>query len=147
MTTRERIEADFVKEMKARNETAVSTLRMLRASLKNIEIEKMKPLEEGEIIDAIGKELKKLRDALESFAQGKREDLVQKTRQEIAFLETYLPQQLSEDELRSLVQEKIKAAGAVTAKDFGKIMAEVMKDVKGRAEGGKISLLIKEMLT
>ncbi len=146
MTIRERIEQDFTKELKARNASAVSTLRMLRAALKNAEIEKMKPLEEPEVLDVIGREVKKLRDGLESFVAGNREDLAAAARAEIALLQAYLPEQLDDAGLKSIVDQKLAAMGPLTDKDFGKLMAEVMKETKGRAEGNKVSKLVKEAL-
>ena len=146
MSIRERIEQDFTKELKARNAFAVSSLRMLRAALKNAEIEKMKPLEESDILDVLGKEVKKLRDALESFKAAGREDLAEKTVAEIAIIEAYLPARLDDDALRELVRTKIAAAGTVTPKDFGRLMTDVMKDAKGRAEGAKVSQYVKEAL-
>jgi uncharacterized protein YqeY len=146
MNTRERIDNDFAKEFKARNASATSTLRMLRATLKNAEIEKMKPLEEEEVVELVGREVKKLKDAMESFKAGGRQDLIAQTDAELSVLGAYLPAQLDDDALRAIVKEKVAAAGAVTAKDFGKIMAEVMKDAKGRAEGSKVGQLVKEAL-
>jgi uncharacterized protein YqeY len=146
MTTRERIENDFTKEFKARNASAVSTLRMLRAALKNVEIEKMKPLEEAEVVDVIGREVKKLRDGVESFVAGGREDLAGSARQEIALLETYLPAQLDDAGLRELVGAKAAAMGPLTEKDFGRLMKEVMKEVAGRADGQKVGAAVKAVL-
>ncbi len=146
MTTRERLENDYTREFKARNASAVSTLRMLRAAVKNAEIEKMKPLEEDEVVDIIGREVKKLRDALQTFVTGAREDLAAQTRVEIILMEAYLPAQLSDDELRGIIMKKVAESGQLTAKDFGRLMAEVMKDVKGKAEGAKVSTYIKEAL-
>lgn len=146
MTTRERIDTDFTKELKARNASAVSTLRMLRAALKNAEIEKMRPLEEADVIDVIGREVKKLRDGLESFVAGGREDLASQARDELALLASYLPAQLDDDGLRELIRRKMEASGPLTAKDFGRLMNEVMKEAKGKADGGKVSALVKEAL-
>src|SRR5512142_3140412 len=135
MTTRERIEQDLTRELKARNASAVSTLRMLRAALNNFEIEKMKPLDEADVLDVLGRELKKLRDGLESFAAAGREDLAAPARAEIALLQTYQPAQLDDDGLKAIVQQKLQAMGPLTEKDFGRLMAEVMKEAKGKAEG------------
>ena len=146
MNTRERIDNDFAKEFKARNASAASTLRMLRAALKYGDIEKMKPLEEEEVVDLVGREVKKLKDAMESFKAGGRNDLVAQSEAEVATLSIYLPAQLDDDALRAMVKEKVSAAGAVTAKDFGRLMAEVMKDAKGRAEGAKVGQMVKEAL-
>lgn len=146
MNTRERIDNDFAKEFKARNASAASTLRMLRAAIKNADIEKMKPLEEEEVVELVGREVKKLKDAMDSFKTGGRNDLVAQTEAELAILSIYLPAQLDDDALRAIVKDKVAAAGAVTAKDFGRIMAEVMKDTKGRAEGAKVGQMVKEAI-
>lgn len=146
MTTRERIEQDFTKEFKARNASAVSTLRMLRAALKNAEIEKMKPLEEAEVMDVLGREVKKLRDGLDSFVAGGREDLAAQARQELDLLKAYLPEQLDDDGLKAIVKQKMATMGPLTEKDFGRLMKEVMEEAKGRAEGNKVSKAVKEAL-
>src|SRR5512142_223888 len=146
MTTRERIEQDLTRELKARNASAVSTLRMLRAALKNAEIDKMKPLEEADVLDVLGREVKKLRDGLESYVAGGREDLAAPARQEIALLETYLPAQLDDEGLKAIVQQKLQAMGPLTDKDFGRLMNEVMKEAKGKAEGARVSKAVKDAL-
>lgn len=146
MTTRERIEQDLTKELKARNASAVSTLRMLRAALKYAEIEKMKPLEETDVIDVVGKEVKKLKDGLESYQSGGREDLAAQARQEIELLKAYLPEQLDDDGLKAIVRQKMASMGPLTDKDFGRLMKEVMEEAKGRAEGGKVSKAVKDAL-
>lgn len=145
MTTGERIESDFRRESKARNASAVSALRMLRAALKNAEIDKMKPLDERDVLSVISKEVKKLKDALESFVAGKRDDLAGQARNEIALLERYLPEQLTDDEIREIVKKRI-ATGTATAKDFGRVMSQVMKDAQGRADGSRVGAIVKEVL-
>ena len=146
MTIRERIEQDFTKEFKARNESAVSTLRMLRAALKNAEIEKMKPLDEADVLDIVGREVKKLRDGLDSFVAGNREDLATVARGEIALLQAYLPEQLDDNGLKAIVRQKMEAMGPLTDKDFGRLMKEVMEEAKGRVEGNKVSKAVKDAL-
>ncbi len=143
MTTRERIDSDYAREAKARNAAAVSTLRLLRAALKNAEIEKMKPLEEADVVEVIGREVKKLVDALDSYRAGNRADLAAQAETEAAFMRGYLPEQLTEEALKKIVAEKIAALGATTVKDFGRVMSEVSKATKGRADGGKVSALVK----
>ncbi len=146
MTTKERIEKDYIAEVKARNASAVSTLRMLRAALKNAEIDKRGPLDEAETISAVSKEVKKLKDSLDSFVAGKREDLAAQARQEIALLENYLPKQLSEDEIRAAVRSAITASGAQGPKDMGKVIGLVVKETQGGAPGNVISAIVKEEL-
>lgn len=146
MTTRERIESDFTKEFKARNASAVSTLRMLRAAVKNVEIEKMHPLSEEEVVDVVGREVKKLRDGLESFKAGGREDLAAGVAAEIALIETYLPAQLDDAALNDLVGKTAAGMGPLTEKDFGRLMKEVMKAAAGKADGQKVSAAVKAAL-
>jgi uncharacterized protein YqeY len=146
MTTRERIERDFTREFKARNASAVSTLRMLRAAIKNLEIDKMKTLEEQEVVDVVGREVKKLRDGLESFKAGGREDLAAGVAAEIALIEIYLPAQLDDAALNDAVQKTAAAMGPLTEKDFGRLMKEVMKATAGKADGQKVSAAVKAAL-
>jgi len=146
MTTRERIDADSSEAAKSRNADKLSTLRMLRAALKYAEIEKMKPLAEEDVIEVVGRELKKLRDAADSYVAGKRDDLVSKAKAEMIVLQAYLPEQLSDEALKDLVRQKVAAIGSVTVKDFGRVMSEVMKEAKGRADGTKVSAAVKEVI-
>ena len=146
MLTRERIEQDLTREQKARNASAVSTLRMLRAAIKNADIEKMKPLEEAEVVAVVAREVKKLKDGLESYVAGGRQDMADSAKAEIALMEAYLPQQLGDDELKKLVLDKIAEAGAAGPKDMGKVVGLVMKAAQGKADGGKVSAMVKEEL-
>lgn len=147
MNMKERIEADYIREFKAKNTPAIEALRMLRAAIKQIEVDSRKTLEEADIVDIVGKELKKLKDALDQFTAGGRADLIDKTKAEMALLAVYLPAQLSDDDLRAVVKRVVAAAGEVTAKDFGRIMKEVVAETKGQADGGKVSQLVKEILS
>ncbi|MDD5251694.1 MAG: GatB/YqeY domain-containing protein [Patescibacteria group bacterium] len=147
MTTRERIDSDYVQSAKARDAFAVSVLRQMRAALKSAEIDKMKPLEEADVIETLGREAKKIRDAVESYRAGQRQDLVDQAEKEIAFIERYLPEQLSDEELAAIAEAKVAALAPVTAKDFGRVMAEVMKEAKGRADGAKVSAAVKKVLS
>lgn len=146
MTLKERIDDDFKREFKAGNAAAVSTLRLLKAALKNAEIDKMKPLEESEVSGVIVKEVKKLRDGLDSFIAGKRDDLAESAKKEIALLEAYLPKQMGDGELKALIEKTVAALGQVTQKDFGKVMSTVMKESGGAADGSRVSALVKEVL-
>ncbi len=146
MTTRERIESDFTREFKARNASAVSALRMLRAAVKNVEIDKMHALSEEEVVDVVGREVKKLRDGLESFKAGGRDDLAAGVAAEIALIETYLPAQLDDAALGELVGKTAAGLGPLTEKDFGRLMKEVMKAAAGKADGQKVSAAVKSAL-
>ncbi len=148
MNTLERIDQDYINSVKAREAFEVSVLRMLRSSLKNAAIEKKSDLNEDDTVDVVTKEAKQVKDSLESFKEGGREDLIEKATKELEILQKYLPEQMGEDKLRELVRMKIADMGEeVTAADFGRVMSEVMKDAKGKAEGSLVSKLVKEELS
>jgi uncharacterized protein YqeY len=165
MKLREKIDQDLREAMKGRKEREVSALRLLKASifnkekekrykisqekkeLKEEELEKESQLSDEEIIEVITSEIKKRKEAILEFEKGKREDLVQKEKEEIRVLEKYLPEQLSEEEIERLAKEIIKKVGAKDIKDMGRVMKELMPKVKGRAEGGLISKIVRELLS
>jgi uncharacterized protein YqeY len=147
MTTRERIESDYIKEFKAKNGPAIEALRMLRSAIKQVEVDTRKELDEAGIVDVVGKEMKKLKDALDQFTAGGREDLIEKTTMEMSMLSAYLPQQLSDDELRAVIARVVAGIPGATAKDFGKVMGAVSAETKGRADGAKVSQMVKEVLS
>lgn len=146
MTIQEQISNDIKEAMKAKDAMRLDVVRMMKTALKNHEIEKMKELTDADAIEVLGREVKKLKDALEQFKAGGRADLVEKTEKEMTVIATYLPAAMSEDELKAVIAAKIAAAGEVTAKDFGRIMKEVSAETKGRADGGTVSRLVKEAL-
>lgn len=147
MNILERINQDFTDSVKAREVSVVSVLRMLRASLKNAEIEKKGDLTEEDIQSVIKKEVKQLKDSLESFKEGGREDLIEKAEKELQVLERYLPEQMSDEDLKFLVKEKISEMGDVSSADFGRVMSEVMKAAQGKADGSRVSKVVKDELS
>ena len=143
----EKIESDFKEALKQRNEIKVSTLRMLKAAIKNKEIEKrVKSLDEQDVVDTIQKQVKQRKDSMTEFEKAKRMDLVEKEKKEALILEQYLPQQLSEQELTSIIREAINTSGAKTKNDMGRLMKELMPKVKGRADGKEVNRLVSSML-
>ena len=110
------------------------------------ELEKESQLEDDQIIDVISSEAKKRREAIVEFQKGSRQDLVEKEAEELEILGKYLPEQLPEEEIRKLVEEAISKTGAKEIKDMGKVMAELMPKVKGKAEGSLVSKIVKESL-
>lgn len=145
MSLTEDIQRDLVAAMKAKAETELSVLRMLRAAIKNKEIDKHDALTDDEIVALVKTTVKQQRDAMSEFRAGGRADLVAKAESEIRILEKYLPLQMDEAAVRAVVEAKIKTAGA-TAKDFGRVMGEVMKDLKGKADGVLVGKILKETL-
>jgi uncharacterized protein YqeY len=145
MSTIERIDADLKEAMKAKNEIVLSTLRMVRSSLKNKQIEVMHELSEDEIVGVIRTMVKQYRDALADFSSAGRQDLVEKQTQEIVLLEKYLPAAMPEAELAAIC-ERIIAEQNATLKDMGKIMGLIMKEVNGRADGNTVRAIVQKRL-
>jgi len=155
---KDKINEDFKAAFKAKNDAVVSVLKMLKASLLNKEKEKeyqankqgkdaaLAGLTEEDVIDAVASEIKKMRDSLALFIQGGRNDLAEKAKQEIDILLRYLPEQLDEIQIKKMVDEAKAAAGASTVKDMGKVMGLLMPKVKGKADSGLVSRLVKEAL-
>jgi len=162
---KEKIKENLKSALKEKREVEVLTLRMLLASILNKEKEKRyriakekpeleeKELEEEsqltdeEIIEVISSEIKKRKEAILEFEKGERMDLVEKEKAEIGILEKYLPEQLSEEEIKKLAKEAIEKVEAKEIKDMGKVMAELMPRVKGKAGGGIVSKIVKELLS
>ena len=140
--------------MKAGDQFLVGTLRLLLASIITKEKEKKykeklegdaKLLDE-EIIEVVSSEIKKRKDAIALYIQGKRPELAEREQKEIDILKKYLPEQLSADELRKLVEESIAKTGASEIKDMGKVMADLNPKIKGKSDGGEVSKIVKELL-
>lgn len=147
MSLRNDIEARFIEAMKAKDADKVSTYRMLRSALKNAEIDaQTKELTDDQVLEVVGREAKKLKDARADFEKAGRSDLVAKTDAELAILAGFLPAQLSEDDVRKAVADKAAALGLSGEASYGRLMGEVMKDLKGKADGGTVGKAVKEFL-
>jgi len=142
-----KIKNDLNQALKAKKADEVLVLRFLLADLHNREIEKKGELDDEEVVAVIRKQVKQRKEAIEEFQQGKREDLAQKESHEIEILSKYLPQMFSAEELERVVDASIDKTNAKSAQDFGKVMGEVMKELKGRAEGNLVAELVKEKLS
>ncbi|MGH2783899.1 MAG: GatB/YqeY domain-containing protein [Actinomycetota bacterium] len=143
---REKIADDMREAMKARDAVRVAALRMLMTSVKNAEVEKRHELSDDEVLDVIGKDAKRRRESIEAFEKGGRDDLVAKESSELAVLEAYLPERLSDEELAALVDAAIAETGATTPKQMGDVMKALMPKLRGRADGGQVSALVKAKL-
>lgn len=147
MILKEQIEKDFVGARKEKNEAVVSTLGLLRAAILNAEIAGgRKEFGDDEVIKVINSEVKKHKDSIADYEKGGRAELASKEKSEMEILAKYLPAELPEDELRKIVEEKIKELGASGPGDFGKVMGAVMKAAGGRASGDAVSKMVKEFL-
>ncbi len=146
MALKEQLEQDLKTAMRDKDALKLSVVRMLKSAVKYREIELMKPLDDAGVLAVIGSELKRRRDSVEQYRAGNRQDLVDKEEAEIKILQGWLPQQLTEDELRAKVDEVIKATGAQGPKDMGKVMKALQPEVQGKAEGKVVSEMVKARL-
>jgi len=145
------IKQELNQAIKDNDETVRSTLRMLLAVVANEEKEKQYKEKEGlteeDVINIIVSEAKKRKESIFEFEKGNRKDLADKEKLELDVLTKYLPEQLSEEEINKIIKETIKEVGASTVQDFGKIMGSLMPKIKGKADGGLVSKIVKELLT
>ncbi len=132
--------------LKARDELRVSTIRMIKASLKNKEIELMGKLSDEDILSALSTMAKQRRESVAQYTAAGRPDLADKEAKELEIIRSYLPGQLSAEELDSLVRSAISEAGAASANDMGKVMKVLMPKVKGVADGKVVNQRVKELL-
>ena len=148
MLLKERLTEDMKQAMKDKEsgKLRLSVIRMARANIKNIEIDEKRELNDDEVLAVLVKEVKMRQDSLEEFAKAGREELVEQAKQEIAILRKYLPEQLSDEELRALVEEAVAETGAAGPKDMGKVMAALMPKTRGRADGKRINTMVRELL-
>jgi uncharacterized protein YqeY len=161
---KERLQTDLQESLRRGDGLAVSTLRMVlaaivnRAKEKRIRIARENPqlgeqelalksnLTDEEILEVLFSEAKKRREAIGEFEKGKREDLAEKERAELEIIQKYLPEQLSEEEIKQLAQEVIQKTGALEQKDVGRVMAALMPRLKGKADGGLVKRIVSQCL-
>lgn len=148
MSLKDRLIEDMKAAMKAREsgKLRLSVIRMTRAAIKNIEINKHKELNDEEVIEVLSREVKMRKDSIAEYVKASRQDVVDTLNQEIAILMDYMPEQMSAEEIRKLVQEAIQATGAAGPKEMGKVMGQLMPKVKGRADGKLVNQIVQELL-
>lgn len=149
---REKITAHLKESMKAKNEVAVSTIRMINAAIKQKDIDVARVrgderISDEEILNLLQSLIKSRRESIEMFKQGARQDLVEKENAEIEIIETFLPKQLGPDETREAVKKTIGVTGASSVKDMGKVMAALKADYAGQLDMSKVSAIVKEELS
>ena len=146
MSFLQKLDDDLKVSLKASDSLKVSVLRMAKAALKNRQIDKRGELSEEDIISVLSTLSKQRRESIEQFSKGGREDLAEKERQELSILQTYLPKQLTPEELDSIIFESIKESSAQGLKDMGKVMRLVMSRTKGAGDGKIINQRVKDLL-
>jgi uncharacterized protein len=143
-----RIENDLRQAQKNKDENRISALRLLRAAIEQEFIQKgKKELKDEDVISIIKKETKKIKDSIEAFKKGKRDDLIKKEESDLNTLKDYLPPEVSEDEIKKQIKEAIDEAKPESKKDFGKVMGLVMSKIGGGAEGKKVAALLHQELS
>ena len=133
--------------MKAKDKAKLKTIRMLKASLQNEKLAKQDDLTEQEELDILAREKKQRLDSLQEFKQAGRDDLVDEVEEELTIVAEYLPEPLSDDEVKEIVQSVIDSVNASGMQDMGKVMGAVMPKVKGRADGNFVSEVVKAKLS
>ena len=147
MSLYDTIDSDLKGALKSKDSIRVSTLRMVRTALKNKEVELRRKLDEPEILRIFAQQAKQHKDSIEQYERGGRHDLADKEKQELAILESYLPSQLGEEELRSVIKAIIAETGASGVKDIGKVMKEAMVRLAGKADGKIVNKIVKDLLS
>ena len=145
MSLKEKLAQDLKSSMKNKEIVRKNTVQLIRTAVLQVEKDKKVTLDDEDILELIAKQLKQRKDALPEYEKSGREDLISQLKQEMEVLMEYLPKQLSEEELRPIVEEVVKAVGAASMKDMGKVMSAVMPKVKGRADGKMISDIAKSL--
>lgn len=146
MSLKSQIENDLHEFMRTKNEIGRNTLRMVLSSVKLFEIEKAIQADDAAILALIQKEIKTRRDSLIEFEKGNRPDLIKSTNEEIGILESYLPEQLSDDEIERIVSKCIIDNGFATPADMGKAMKSILPLLSGKAPSDKISSIVRKKL-
>lgn len=143
---RNQILEDLKSAMKAQDKLKLSVIRMVKSSIQMEELNKKRELTDDEVIDVISKQIKTRKDSISEFTKGGRDDLVESTSKEIEILSTYLPEQLTEEEVNNIIEKVFEEVKPESSKDMGKVMKTVTPLVKGKADMGLVSSIIKGKL-
>ena|SRR5262245_15321668 len=148
MSLQEKIQSDIADAMRSKEMLKLGVLRMMKSAVKNKEVEKMKALDEAEVLSVFSTLVKQRKDSVEQFRKGGREDLAQKEEAEIKVIEQYLPAAASDEDIRKAIEAAIQETGAASIKDMGKVMKAAMAQLSGKtAEGSRVSQMVKEKLS
>lgn len=146
MALKERLVEDLKASMKNKDSIRKNTITMIRAAIKQKEVDERVELSDEEIAEIISKQLKEKKNVIEDFKKGNRQDLVDLTEKEIKILLEYLPKQLTEEEIKKIVLETIDEVNAESIKDIGLVMKSVMPKVKGKADGNTVNKIVQQLL-
>ncbi len=146
MSLSERLNEDMKQAMKSQDKFKLSVIRMVRSTIKNAEIDLKRTLDDNEVLDVLNREIKQRKDSLQEFEKAGRNDLAESLKAELVILAEYMPQQLSEEEVKAIVQQTIQEVGASSKADMGKVMGALMPKVKGRADGKLVNQFVQQLL-
>ncbi len=149
MSLQEQLVSDMKESMKSGDSVKVSTIRMLKAAIKNKEIEKggtSYKLSDKEVLEVIATAIKQRKDSIEQFTKGHRQDLAEKEKKELEILQSYLPPQMSDEEIKAEVKKAISETSAASQKDIGKVMKVLMPRIAGRADGAVVNRIVRELI-
>lgn len=148
MSILDQLNQDMKEAMRSKDKLRLSVIRMVKGSLQNEAIKlKKEELTADESLTVLSREVKQRKDSLQEFEKVGRQDLADKLQEELEILSAYLPEQLSEDELKQIISQAISEAGATSKKEMGKVMGLVLPKVKGKADGGLVNKIVQQMLS
>lgn len=147
MSLLERLNDDMKQAMRNKEKDKLTVIRMIKASMQNEAIKLGAELTEEQELTILSREVKQRKDSLHEFEKAGREDLVEKVRTELQFVELYMPKQLTEEEISTIVLEAIADTGAKSKAEMGKVMAAIMPKVKGKADGALVNKLVQQHLS
>ena len=146
MSLKAQITDDMKSAMKAGEKDRLKVVRLILAAIKQVEVDTRKDLDDAAVLSVLDKMVKQRRDSVEQFEKGGRDDLAAIEKAEIEVLETYLPEQLSEEELDAMIEDAISASGAESIRDMGKVMGQIKSQAAGRADMGAVGAKVKARL-
>ncbi|MGD2065252.1 MAG: GatB/YqeY domain-containing protein [Dehalococcoidia bacterium] len=146
MTLKDSIQEALKRALKQRQKVEVATLRLLLSEIKNAEIAQQKPADDSKVLDVVTREAKRRRESIEAFTHGNRSDLVAQEEAELAVLMSYLPEQMTREEIMETARQVIDTVGAQGPGDKGKVMSQLMPQLKGKADGKEVSDIVTELL-
>ena len=146
MSLKAQITDDMKSAMKSGEKDRLKVVRLIMAAIKQVEVDTRKELDDAAVLSVLDKMVKQRRDSVEQFEKGGRDDLAAIEKAEIEVLETYLPEQLSEEELDAMIEEAVSATGAESIRDMGKVMGQIKSQAAGRADMGAVGAKVKARL-
>lgn len=146
MSLKEKLTEDFKNALKNKDQIKKSTITLIRAGIKQQEVDSRVEVKDEDVTLIISKLLKQRKESIEDFKKGNRDDLVKQTEEEMEVLLSYLPEQLDDEKLEEIIKKVIDSVGAESIKDLGKVMPKVMSEVKGQADGKKVNEIVRKFL-